>query len=222
MSNHLITADFKGASVSFTDDGWINATEIADRFGKNPHEWLRLTATREYIEALSEDGASNTGKSRIWFKTRRGNNGGTWLHPDLAVTFARWLDVRFAIWCDRQIRQVLTRTHPHYDRQRLRHEAASSFKVMSQILKLTRDEAGKTSAPHHYSNEARLVNWALTSVFCAVDREALSGDELDLLARLEERNAVLIARGLDYDKRKAALHLFADDWRMSHIVRIAA
>jgi hypothetical protein len=35
--------------------------------------------------------------------TQRGFNGGTWAHPKLAVFFARWLDVRFAVWCDMQI-----------------------------------------------------------------------------------------------------------------------
>lgn len=24
---------------------------------------------------------------------------GTWAHPKLAVFFARWLDVKFAVWC---------------------------------------------------------------------------------------------------------------------------
>lgn len=33
--------------------------------------------------------------------------GGTWLHPKLAVAFARWLDVRFAVWCDLRIDALL-------------------------------------------------------------------------------------------------------------------
>jgi hypothetical protein len=38
--------------------------------------------------------------------TKRGsaaNGGGTWLHPKLAVAFARWLSPEFAVWCDLQI-----------------------------------------------------------------------------------------------------------------------
>lgn len=33
----------------------------------------------------------------------KGRNGVTYLHPKLAVFFARWLDVRFAVWCDLMI-----------------------------------------------------------------------------------------------------------------------
>ena len=36
-----------------------------------------------------------------------GNNRGTWLHPKLAVHFARWLDPKFAVWCDEQIEALL-------------------------------------------------------------------------------------------------------------------
>ncbi|MEY4768064.1 MAG: hypothetical protein RL637_703 [Pseudomonadota bacterium] len=31
------------------------------------------------------------------------NGGGTWFHPKLAIPFARWLEARFAIWCNFQI-----------------------------------------------------------------------------------------------------------------------
>ena len=43
-------------------------------------------------------------------KTKSGspeNGGGTWLHPKLAVQFARWLDVDFAVWCDLHIDALL-------------------------------------------------------------------------------------------------------------------
>ena len=36
-----------------------------------------------------------------------GNNSGTWLHPKLAIDFARWLSPEFAVWCDAQIEQIL-------------------------------------------------------------------------------------------------------------------
>jgi len=33
--------------------------------------------------------------------------GGTWLHPKLAVVFARWLNIDFAVWCDLHIDALL-------------------------------------------------------------------------------------------------------------------
>ena len=41
------------------------------------------------------------------FESRRGHAGGTWAHPKLAVFFARWLDVRFAVWCDSVIDELI-------------------------------------------------------------------------------------------------------------------
>ncbi|OOF39973.1 hypothetical protein BKK47_05410 [Rodentibacter mrazii] len=103
MTN-IITADYNGTQVFFQDDAYLNATAIAKHFNKLPNEWLRLDSTQEYIDLLCKN--LNTEKSRI-LKTTRGVSGGTWLHRRLAVPFARWLNVEFAIWCDEQIEKIL-------------------------------------------------------------------------------------------------------------------
>lgn len=45
-------------------------------------------------------------------QTVRGGNGeqGTWMHEDAALEFARWLSPKFAIWCNRRIKELLTST----------------------------------------------------------------------------------------------------------------
>lgn len=212
--NALVEASFNGAVVHFTDEAWFNATEAAERFGKRVQHWLDNAETKAYMAALAE--FLNHRNSGDLIKAKRGKAGGTWLHPRLAVAFARWLDPKFGVWCDLQIDALIRGKHPHNDWKRLRHEAASSFKVMNQILKLTRDEAGKTSAPHHFSNEARLINWALTGEFKGLERDSLAGRDLDLLAKLEERNAVLIGRGVEYQKRKVILEQAAVDYRAAN------
>ena len=35
------------------------------------------------------------------------NGGGTWMHEDVALEFARWLSPRFAIWCNDRIKELL-------------------------------------------------------------------------------------------------------------------
>ena len=32
---------------------------------------------------------------------------GTWLHEDVALEFARWLDPKFATWCNARIKELL-------------------------------------------------------------------------------------------------------------------
>lgn len=105
MSSALVVlADYQGLQVSFTAEGWFNATVVAARHGKRVDHWLANQDTKDYIAALQRlDG--NTRLSG-YLKTQRGKDGGTWLHPRLAVHFARWLDVDFAVWADEQIRDT--------------------------------------------------------------------------------------------------------------------
>ena len=214
----LVSADYLGSEITFNEDGWFNATKPAERYGKRPIDWIVQDSTKEYMEALA--GHLNCEPESL-LKTMRGKYGGTWLHPKLAVRFAQWLDVKFAVWCDIQIDNLLRGTHKHYDWQKIRHEAASSYKVMSAVLQMSRESQGKSSDPRHYMTEAKLVNWALTGEFKGLDRSALSGFELDMLARLEEQNAVLIGCGLEYATRKQALDNFAGKYRNTSM-RIAA
>jgi hypothetical protein len=99
----IIATDYNGTAVSFTGDGWFNATAVAARFDKRPVDWLRLPETKRYIEAL----AAARGISERTALIRAKRNSGTWMHPKLAVRFAQWLDVDFAIWCDEQIDHIL-------------------------------------------------------------------------------------------------------------------
>ena len=214
MTAQILTLTYDNSlTASFTADGWFNATAAAERFGKRVDHWLANAETKEYIALLCEE---NTRKVGDFIRVKRGRTGGTWLHPELAVVFARWLDLRFAIWCDRQIRALISGDGSAYDWRKARSAAASSFKVMNDILKLSRENSGKSTSPYHYANEARLVNWALLGEFKGVDREALASAELTLLAELEERNAVLLARGMEYANRKRELNQFATAWRNEH------
>lgn len=218
----LVKATYHDLSVSFTEEAWFNATTIAEKYGKRIQDWLDNQETKDYISALDDfhnhakERDLNTGKSGIWVKAKRGKNGGTWLHPDLAVPFARWIDARFGVWCDQQIKHILAGDHPHYDWKRLRHEATASYKVMGQILQMTRQRLGKTCAPHHFSNEARLINWALTKQFGKIDRDALSPGDLDLLAKLENLDSVLLGCNATYEDRKTELERFASEQRANH------
>lgn len=103
--NSVIPFHYQGQPVRFNSDGWINVTDVAKRFGKRPVDWLKQEETKEYLGALSE--ALNCDPESL-LETRRGrHHSGTWLHPKVAVAFARWLDVKFAVWCDLHIDALL-------------------------------------------------------------------------------------------------------------------
>lgn len=218
-NTNLVKAEYHNIAVTFTEDAWFNATEVADKYGKRVADWLENSETQNYLSALAE--ILNVPKEAL-LKSRRGRHGGTWMHPRLGVPFARWLDVRFGVWCDDQIYKILTCNHPYYDWKKLRHEATASYKVMGQILQMTRQRLGKTCSSHHFSNEARLINWALTGAFGKVDRDGLSAGDLDLLAKLENLDAVLIGCAASYNERKKELEQFASEQRAINVPMLEA
>lgn len=111
--NNVIQIDFEGSPVRFNADGWINATEAAARFNKEPAQWLRLPDATRYLKGLERTYGKITYVKTSRARADRG--GGTWIHPRLAVKFARWLSVDFEIWCDAQIDGLLRGTQSALD-----------------------------------------------------------------------------------------------------------
>lgn len=221
----LIAVQYNNIDCQFNEQGWFNATQASKQFGKRPNDWLNLSDTKIYIQALSEH--LNISDSKLLIKTKKGGNTdtilngiaqGTWLHPKLAVAFSRWLDTRFGIWCDLQIDSLIHGNHPILDKHRLRHQTASTYKAVTTLLKRSREQQGKETKPHHYTNEARLINWAITGQFTGLDRDSLSYEELDLLAELEAQDLILIGSQCNYDERKKALSLFAQNFKTSRSI----
>jgi hypothetical protein len=234
----IVPIAYEGATLHFREDGWLNATMIAAVFNKDPTAWIRQRETVEYICALAEylgnggflteikkiselqsDSAASRTKLLTLAKksglvaSKSGpaeHGGGTWFHPKLAVAFARWLDVEFSVWCDMQIDALL---RGKTDWRKERFQAAASFKVMNDVLKLAREDDGKETAAYHYSNEARLINWLMSGKFAPLDRESLTSEDLQMLAHLEEKNAVLIGGSLNYEERKDILNRYAKSYR---------
>ena len=141
--NQVQSFNFGNVSVSFRDDGYLNATAIAAHFGKRVPDFIKTEQNQEYINALAEHISKTTkivldGNQLVIVK-HGGNNRGTWLHPKLAVHFARWLDPKFAVWCDEQIEQIISGSlHPQSPRKALpsglTHEQQAEVKALHNIL----------------------------------------------------------------------------------------
>lgn len=110
--NQVQSFNFGNISVSFRDDGYLNATAIAAHFGKLPKDYLKTEQTQEYIVELADNLSKRRkillDKNQLVIVKHGGNARGTWLHPKLAIHFARWLDPKFAVWCDEQIEQIIS------------------------------------------------------------------------------------------------------------------
>ena len=111
MTTQILNFSFNDAIVSFRDDGFLNATAIAAYFGKQPRDYLKTEQTQQYIAALADFLSTKTKilvkENQIVNVKNGGSERGTWLHPKLAIHFARWLNPKFAVWCDEQIEALL-------------------------------------------------------------------------------------------------------------------
>ena len=101
MKHQLITRNYNDMAFTFRDDGYFNMTKAAKHFSKRLDHFMASPETKEYIAAF------NSVNSTELIDPRPGRYGGTWAHPKLSVPFARWLDVRFAVWCDSMIEDIL-------------------------------------------------------------------------------------------------------------------
>lgn len=213
---NLLTLDFQGMAVHASRDAWFNATEIAEAYGKRLDKFWEREETKEYLDGLCE--ILNTPKTGDlnkpfnikgypqFIKTKRGKNGGTWLHPDLMVHFARWVNIRFGIWADQTIKALLLENTAW---QTARHELKSVTKLKNRLLRDQRAAHGKTTQSHHFSNEALLEYEALTGKRHIVSRDLLDVTQIAALDAITAENTALIARDLSYQERKSRLLVFA-------------
>jgi hypothetical protein len=118
----VITRDYQGQPFLFREDGYFNMTKAAKHFGKRLDNFWATVFTREYMvaaaELLTDHPWNHSDDLEIQIaraknvltqssRTKERVGGGTWGHPKLAVFFARWLDVKFAVWCDAVIDDLI-------------------------------------------------------------------------------------------------------------------
>lgn len=135
--NELIKQTFEGQNITFkTIDNvvYVNATEMAKPFGKFVANFLEKDSTKEYLEELN----LIIGNPIIKLVDKQaGRYGGTWMHEDVAMEFARWLSPKFAIWCNSKIKELLTTGHS---------ETAPQFNVpttFAEALRLAAEQQDK-------------------------------------------------------------------------------
>lgn len=104
----LINKEYNGNLVTFdlTSDLLISLTSMAKANGKLVGNWLQLQSTKEYLEEYSS--SIGIPIDEIIVVKQGGNGGGTWACQDVALYFAQWLSPKFHIWCNKQIRELLT------------------------------------------------------------------------------------------------------------------
>lgn len=97
---------YEGSNVTFSqgENVMVNANDMAKAFGKLPADFLKTKRTKEFLKELS---AMKKIIASDLVQVVNGDNGGTWMHEDVAMEFARWLSPKFAIWTNDRIKELL-------------------------------------------------------------------------------------------------------------------
>jgi len=206
----IMQRQFNGMTIrQNSKSGFLNVNDLlACYLTENPssnkqvEHYLKLKQTKEFAEAIREaelesilQNANKNGDLVLpmleplgVLDTKRGKNGGTWVHPYMFLDFAMWLNPRFKMWAMSIIEDKLIA---------LRNEAGDRFKEMSQALSLS----GAVS-PRDYAREAAMINRIVFNGATKEQRDLASESQLDLLNKLQKLNAHLIKQGVSFSLRE--------------------
>jgi len=189
MGNYSVRQDSKTK--------FFNATDLIEIYNQENNEkkriqnYMKIDATKEFINSLYEDENSNSYNCSYldngFIKTKRGNNGGTWMHPYLFIDFAMWLSPKFKLNVIKWVYDNLIS---------LRNDAGDSFKEVNQAL----FDAKPNSTPFHYSNEARMINKFVFNKDSG-QRNKATEEELTKLKLLQKADVKLIKEGKSFYER---------------------
>ena len=90
-----------------TTDGYFNATAMCKANGKLWGHYFETDRATKYLEALSE----TIGIPIVsLYHSETGRNGGTWVHPQVALDLSRWISAPFAVWMDAAFLEQMSQT----------------------------------------------------------------------------------------------------------------
>lgn len=111
--------------IDIADGNMVNLNKIYEMSGspknQDPRQWVRLPTTKNLIES------TNVGKSHI-LKSKRGENGGTWAHWQLALSYAQYLSPELHIAVNQVFKERLEEIiNPELGLKRARERAVKNW-----------------------------------------------------------------------------------------------
>lgn len=187
---------------------FFNANDLLDLYNTTSGEQKRLQNyldnqnTKDTESAILREIQNNSKESEFEngvIQTKRGKNGGTWMHPYLFIDFGMWLSPDFKVTVIKWFYDNLIQ---------LRNEAGDSFKDVNQAL----FEMYPTSTHFAYSNEAKMINKLVFGKPDKDQRNLATEKQLALLKALQKADVHLIAKGMDYYERYEKLKEYRESF----------
>ena len=126
--NTIINLNYRGNSVPVKmvdGEPWVNLNAIGRPYHKEPNQWLKSEPAKEYVDAVElldkqtdQNPSGEITQKKALSVQNGGKNPGTWASELIALEFARWCDPAFAVWCNRQLRELITKGEHKVDMQK--------------------------------------------------------------------------------------------------------
>ena len=210
--------------MNMTSTMTMSSLEIAELTGKEHKHVLR--DIREMIDTIGSPNLDS--KQYQVFTLKNGMTSKCLLDKELTTTLVsgystlmrhaiikRWLELEAA-----ELERSTAKAMDSENRAALRME----YRPMTDALKTTREDIGKETRAHHYSNEADMINRIVTGYpakkYKAVHempdsslRDLLTPIQKQAMLSLQKANTVYLEEGLSFDERKERLNtLFNRRW----------
>lgn len=215
-TNQILTRKMGDFNVNQrTSDEMFNATELlkqwnesinaVGRKGKRIDDFLKIDSTQDFLSALKEE-ILNTEDSRHLdlYKSSKGKNGGTWMHPILFIKFAMWINPRFEVKVIKFVYDELIKN---------RHDAGDNYKLLTiAVSKIVT----KPFLPMAIQNIAKAINYVVFNKHESGIRNTQASEEsLKQLSNLELKLSELINDGFikDYDQ---TMNFLRKQWNNNH------
>lgn len=121
--NQTFNFNFNGVDIPFEANlgdinMWIDATEMAKSCSKSkeeyenlrPSRWIRSKEAQDYIKELIRSGQILDSSEIVQKRSTHSRAGSyhIWMKRKFAIRYAQWISVKFAIWVDERIEEILT------------------------------------------------------------------------------------------------------------------
>jgi hypothetical protein len=200
---------YNGFNISTREDGFISATEMCKIKNKKFNDWHKTESTKDLIKTLEEDLYEQNTKSNIFDLVsnthisneikvvdikKGGNNSGTWIHPDLAVQLAQWLDKKFAIRVSRFIREY-TATGQILKKVKTDKELLELEKEHKKLQKKHNSLLSKRS---YYKFNKGPVFYIISDLESNKIKYKIGIDNIDINVRLAQHRTTMPSAKLEY------------------------
>ena len=185
--------NYNGNNVAFIKTSYgilINATDMARPYNKRPVDYLRQIYVNELVSTIVSQTHISEDQLVIKMRGSSENGGGTWLYEDVAIDFAQWLDVKFKVWCNSKIKELLTTGLVKLPNFNNPPEAARAWADEYEArMKAEKEVRLALEAKEKIEKEKRMVQAELNT---AIDTIKENEPVIDMFKRSIPREGVLI------------------------------